>query len=113
MSESMFATRLASFCSALTRPLLIVTVLCVFTAWGGSVPAGWWPFGGPESNHGPWRHYTLGRLLLIISFILPLMAFGVASVGFYAGGRSVRLAQGFLGVPLSIAIVTTHFWLID
>ena len=113
MNESKISLRIASFCSSLTRPLLLVTVMCVIIAWIGSVPAGWWPFGVPESNHGPWRHYTLGRILLNISFILPLIAFGVASVGFLAGGRSSRLAQGFLGLPLLIATVMTHFWLID
>lgn len=51
--------------------------------------------------------------MLLMSFLLPLVAAVVAGIGFAVGGRSRRLDYGIFGVPISLLIFMTHFWLID
>lgn len=113
MNISKIRTTIADGCAGATRPLLWVTVFCLVMAWVISPFVGAWPFGREGSNHGPWRHFDLGRQLLLMAFVLPLVATVLAGIGFAVGGRSRKLDYGIFGIPISFVIVMTNLWLID
>lgn len=114
MRETSFRQKAAAIGSLTVRPLMISTFIALGTAWSISIIDGVWPSADPEeSNHGPWRHFYLGRELLEMAIVLPVIS---ACMGFLAhlfDRKSRHFVLTLWGIPISLLILVSHFWLID
>ncbi len=76
----------------------------------GAIPERWAEYHG---NHGPWRHYLVGRELVENALFAPLGAFCAAVIGFVARpSKKLAALAGFCLLTL-YAVAATHVWLVD
>jgi hypothetical protein len=74
------------------------------------IPERW---GEYQGNHGPWRHYYVGRGLVWDAMNMPFFA-GVAALLSLVIKPNLR-AGVLLGICVVVFVVVTgvHFWLVD
>ena len=107
--------RIGRALAVLSMGLLCGAPLALTAAWISAVLYGWVPetWGTFEGNHGPWRHYSLGRDMIGYALMFPIgsLLVSLTSILFkpttLAGVIFVISGVGFF------ALLASHYWLID
>lgn len=100
--------------------LVAVALLCyggmtlAFAWWqasrDGKMPEHW---GEHHGNHGPWRHYYVGREVLGRAIAAAFWACCAAGLSLAAAPKAKTALLTSLCIASLLALSYTHFWLID
>jgi hypothetical protein len=91
--------------------LPLLAVIWTLAAMMGVIPDG--PWGASEGNHGPWRHVPDLRRILSEALALPAYAMLLGRISVML--HSSRAGWHLIGASVLVlmALIGTHYWLID